>query len=123
MARDQGVDVDVNDSRVRCPAMRDLVGAGHVRLALAAARVLRGQAGRLVLAAATAAALATGLGGNSGAQAAVPSARTGTGQPSISGLSCEGGSFCLATGYYYYATPVHHYSALAETWDGRKWLI
>jgi len=83
----------------------------------AVAGVLRWQATRLVLAAGMA--VAAGLGGGGAQAAAVPSARSGTSPAVISGLSCKGGSFCLATGFYH--KPGHPDIALAEAWNGRAW--
>jgi hypothetical protein len=69
-----------------------------------------------LLAAGVAAALAVGIGGGGARAAAVPSA---AGPAVFSGLSCEGGSFCLATGTYHKAGGP--YTDLLEAWDGRTW--
>jgi hypothetical protein len=88
--------------------------------AVAVARVFRWQFARLVLAAGVAAGLAAGMGGSGGARAAAgPSARSGTGPAAFSGLSCKGGSFCLATGSYHKSG--HPPVTLLEAWNGRAW--
>lgn len=85
--------------------------------AVAVARVYRWQVARLALAAGVAAALAAGPGGSGGARAAAGT--SGTGPASFSGLSCKGGSFCLATGSY--KRHGHPRVALLEAWNGRTW--
>jgi hypothetical protein len=79
---------------------------------------------KLVLAAGVAAALATGAGtaGSGHAQAAAaPSARTLAGPAVFYGLSCRGGSFCIAEGSF--ARPGHSQVPLLEEWNGRRWRI
>ena len=88
--------------------------------AVAVARAFRRQAARLVLTAGVAAALAAGIAGGGGARAAVgSSAPAGMGPAVFSRLSCEGDSFCLATGTYHKTGGP--YISLLEAWNGKVW--
>lgn len=87
----------------------------------ATARTLRWRFAKLVLAAGTAAALVSGLGGSAQARTDA-SAQGGTGSPpTFYQVSCTSGSFCLASGDY--SKPGHPYIPLFEEWNGKKWLI
>src|ERR1700678_3066847 len=85
----------------------------------AAGGLLRWQVARLVLAAGVAVAVVAGLGG--GARAAGVPGQSGVGSPVFYLVSCEGGSFCLATGIYHKPGGGHPYTAELDAWDGRTW--
>jgi hypothetical protein len=71
------------------------------------------------LLAAGVAALAVGISVGGAGASAVAAAPAATAPASFSGLTCHGGSFCLATGSYHKAGGP--YISLQEAWNGRTW--
>jgi hypothetical protein len=76
----------------------------------------------LAVTAVVTAALAAGPGGGDSARAAtMPSARAQADTTAFGGVSCTGGSFCIAVGTY--SKPGHSGRPLLEEWNGRKWQV
>jgi hypothetical protein len=105
--------------------MRDVETGGtamNAGPAAAAARTFRWQATMVGLLVGVAAVLVVGLiGGARAWAAAARPARVLAGPAELSGVSCTGGSFCIAVGSY--SKPGHAGLPLLEEQTGRKWQV